>query len=116
MSTQDPFTRRADDSNPRLAKVGVVVWLVLSYSCLAAVVVLATASAEGVTLIEGITVDPLAFVAMFGPVAVAAALFSAMLTATQRHALSRSWYLAGLSPLLSVLPIAAFLLFKLGDF
>ena len=116
MSSQDPFTRRADDSNPGLAKVGVAVWLLLSYSCLAGVVVLATGSPEGVTLIEGITVDPLAFIAMFGPIAVAAALFSAMLTATQRHALSKTWYLAGISPLVSVLPVAAYLLFKLRDF
>lgn len=116
MSSQDPFTRRADDSNPSLAKVGVVVWLLLSYACMAGVVVLATGPAEGVTLVEGITVDPLAFVAMFGPVAVAAALFSALLTATQRHALSKAWYLAGISPLISVLPVAAYLLFKLGDF
>ncbi|MEM8995530.1 MAG: hypothetical protein AAGF23_12155 [Acidobacteriota bacterium] len=104
-----------EEARPGLAKVGVLIWLVVSYACLAGVVAYVV-KPDGFALPGGVAVDKVAFVSIFGPIAVVAAVLSALLTAIQRRDLSRFWLFLGVSPVLWILPITGFLLVRLGAF
>ncbi|MEM1181474.1 MAG: hypothetical protein AAGM22_24230 [Acidobacteriota bacterium] len=99
-------------SRPGLAKVGVLIWLAVSYACLAGVVTF-VASPGTLKLPGGVVMDPVAFVSIFGPVAFVAAVLAAVLTALQRRDLSTFWLILGVSPAVSILPIAIYLIVKL---
>ncbi|MEO1085646.1 MAG: hypothetical protein AAFY88_15505 [Acidobacteriota bacterium] len=104
-----------EEPRPGLAIVGVLIWLAVSYACLAGVVAYVVMPG-GFSLPGGVVMEPVAFVSIFGPVAVVAAVLSAMLTAIQRRDLSKLWFFLGISPVLWILPITGFLLFRLGAF
>lgn len=105
---------RADIPKTLTARAVVLIFLVIAFVSIYVVVKITTApKSPGETPGEVVMARGAVFFTL-GPFAAVAAFVSATVANWQKRHLSRPWFLAGVSPVVALVPAAIYCLFNLG--